>query len=88
MECNKFVLLLVAMAVVLLASMPPTVTAARNEVMPFSIIVIAIANANIRNTFANIFSIDKPTENCFPAGNLCHFSSILRHHTKHRNQAG
>ncbi|KAK8592058.1 hypothetical protein V6N13_062646 [Hibiscus sabdariffa] len=45
MECNKFPSLSVPMAAVLLAIMSPTVTAARNQVMFFSI----ITNANIRN---------------------------------------
>ncbi|KAL4308306.1 hypothetical protein GQ457_01G044930 [Hibiscus cannabinus] len=65
MGCNKFALLLVAMAVVLVAALPPTVTAARNEVMlPFSII-------DIRNPFAGMFLVNKPAENCDPNGDFC-----------------
>ncbi|KAK8629728.1 hypothetical protein V6N13_078557 [Hibiscus sabdariffa] len=60
MECKKLALLLVGMAAVLLSVMSPTVTAARNEVMTFSII-------NIRNPLANLFLVDKPAENCIPS---------------------
>ncbi|KAK8592063.1 hypothetical protein V6N13_062651 [Hibiscus sabdariffa] len=67
MECKKFALPLVAMAMVLLAAMPSTVTAARNEAMPFSI----INTTNIRNPFAGILSIDKPVNYCYPRGSWC-----------------
>ncbi|KAL4369748.1 hypothetical protein GQ457_05G032860 [Hibiscus cannabinus] len=60
MESNKFALLFVAMAAMLLAAAAPTATAARNEVMPFSI----LTNANFRNPLANIFSTDNPAQNC------------------------
>ncbi|KAK8612221.1 hypothetical protein V6N13_092340 [Hibiscus sabdariffa] len=69
MESDKFALLFVAMVAVLLAATAPTITAARNEVKSFSI----IANAHIRNPFANIFFIDadNPAENCSPAYTVC-----------------
>ncbi|KAK8592079.1 hypothetical protein V6N13_062666 [Hibiscus sabdariffa] len=62
MECNKFALLL--------AAMPPTVTAACNEVMPFPI----LTNTNIRNPLTNLFLIDKPAHKCDPSGALCYFN--------------
>ncbi|KAK8689688.1 hypothetical protein V6N13_088401 [Hibiscus sabdariffa] len=57
MECNKFALLLVAMAVVLLVTVSPTVMAARYKDMPFSI----ITHDGIR----------KPDENCLSNGSIC-----------------
>ncbi|KAK8612241.1 hypothetical protein V6N13_092360 [Hibiscus sabdariffa] len=69
MESRKFALLLVAIAVVLLVATAPTVTAARNEVKPFSTIV----NTGIRNPLANIFSVNsyKPARNCYSGGTAC-----------------
>ncbi|KAK8612237.1 hypothetical protein V6N13_092356 [Hibiscus sabdariffa] len=67
MECKKFALLLVAMAVVLLAAAAPTATAARHGVLPFSI----ITNTNIRNPFADIFVVGKPAEKCVPYREIC-----------------
>ncbi|KAK8654966.1 hypothetical protein V6N13_107561 [Hibiscus sabdariffa] len=61
MECKKFSLLLVATAAVLLVSVAPPATAARNKALPLSI----IADANIRNPLANIFWVDMPTEECY-----------------------
>ncbi|KAK8613832.1 hypothetical protein V6N13_101588 [Hibiscus sabdariffa] len=66
MECRKFALVMVAMAVVLSTATTPTMTAARNEAMPFSI----VDNADIRNAFANVLSINKPTENCVSSENV------------------
>ncbi|KAK8592057.1 hypothetical protein V6N13_062645 [Hibiscus sabdariffa] len=69
MECKKFASLLVPMAIcLLLAIMSPTVTAARNEARPFSI----IANANIRNPLAGTFFVDKPAGDCLNVGRLCY----------------
>ncbi|KAK8675034.1 hypothetical protein V6N13_033107 [Hibiscus sabdariffa] len=45
MDSNKFAFLFVAMAVMLLAATAPTVTASRNDIMPFSIIANANPNA-------------------------------------------
>ncbi|KAK8592056.1 hypothetical protein V6N13_062644 [Hibiscus sabdariffa] len=68
MDCKKFASVLVPMAIcLLLATMSPTVTAARNGVMPFSI----IGDANIRNPFAGVFYVDKPAENCYASGIVC-----------------
>ncbi|KAK8592059.1 hypothetical protein V6N13_062647 [Hibiscus sabdariffa] len=67
MDSNKFALILVGMAVVLLTAMAPTATAARNEVTPSAI----TTNTDIRNPFANIFLIYKPVENCKPVGASC-----------------
>ncbi|KAK8613833.1 hypothetical protein V6N13_101589 [Hibiscus sabdariffa] len=64
MESGKFALVMVAMAVVLSTATTPTVTAARKEAMPFSI----VGNADIRNPFVNIFSVGKPAENCVSSG--------------------
>ncbi|KAK8631757.1 hypothetical protein V6N13_028536 [Hibiscus sabdariffa] len=61
MESKRFALLLAAMAVAVLAATAPTVTAARNGAMPFSIV-------NIRNPFANIFGVQQPAENCYDSG--------------------
>ncbi|KAK8617866.1 hypothetical protein V6N13_080771 [Hibiscus sabdariffa] len=63
MERTKFALLMVAMAVLLLTATTPTVTAARNRAMPFSI----VANADIRNPFV---WVNKPAENCEPSGTV------------------
>ncbi|KAK8712767.1 hypothetical protein V6N13_147995 [Hibiscus sabdariffa] len=57
MERNKFALLLVAMAVVLLVTVAPTVKAARYKDVPFTI----ITDEDIR----------KPDENCVGTGGLC-----------------
>ncbi|KAK8612276.1 hypothetical protein V6N13_092394 [Hibiscus sabdariffa] len=69
MEPNKFALLLVAMAVLLLAAAAPTVRAARNEIKPSS----TSANANVRNPLPNSFPVDttNPAENCKPVLSLC-----------------
>ncbi|KAK8675036.1 hypothetical protein V6N13_033109 [Hibiscus sabdariffa] len=45
MDSNKFAFLFVAMAFMLLAATAPTVTASRNDIMPFSIIANANPNA-------------------------------------------
>ncbi|KAK8617867.1 hypothetical protein V6N13_080772 [Hibiscus sabdariffa] len=66
MECRKFALVMVAMAVVLSTATTPTVTAARNGAMPFSI----ITEANIRNPFVGIFSVEKSAENCVLSGTV------------------
>ncbi|KAK8617863.1 hypothetical protein V6N13_080768 [Hibiscus sabdariffa] len=69
MECRKFASLVVAIAAVLSTATIATVTAARNEAMPFSIVV----SVDIRNPFVNIFSVDKSAESCVPsrAVNAC-----------------
>ncbi|KAK8629730.1 hypothetical protein V6N13_078559 [Hibiscus sabdariffa] len=59
MESNKFALILVAMAVVLLAAMAPT---ARNEVTPSAITT---------TTNTDTFLVYKPVENCKPVGASC-----------------
>ncbi|KAK8612234.1 hypothetical protein V6N13_092353 [Hibiscus sabdariffa] len=64
MESNKFALLFLAMAALLLAVAAPAVMAARNQVQPLSI--IAVANANFKNPLANVFFDD--TRN---AANIC-----------------
>ncbi|KAK8613831.1 hypothetical protein V6N13_101587 [Hibiscus sabdariffa] len=66
MECRKFALLMVAMVVVLSIATNPTVTAARNGAMPFSI----VANVDIRNAFADVFPAEKSTENCEPSSTI------------------
>ncbi|KAK8689417.1 hypothetical protein V6N13_088138 [Hibiscus sabdariffa] len=67
MEGRKFALLLVAMAVLLLVTVAPTVTASRNEDMPFSI----ISGINFRNIIAGVFWVDGAAENCIASGNKC-----------------
>ncbi|KAK8613826.1 hypothetical protein V6N13_101582 [Hibiscus sabdariffa] len=66
MECKKFALLMVATTVVLSTATTPTVTAARNGAMPFSI----VASANFRNPFVNVFSVEKSAESCVPSGKV------------------
>ncbi|KAK8612258.1 hypothetical protein V6N13_092377 [Hibiscus sabdariffa] len=69
MGSNKSALVLVAMAAMLLFASAPTVMAARNEVMPLSI----IPNANIRNPLANIFFVesDNTANDCLPTVAPC-----------------
>ncbi|KAK8697310.1 hypothetical protein V6N13_113462 [Hibiscus sabdariffa] len=65
MESKKFAFLLVATVVVILGTVAPPVTAARNELMPWTI----VTDGNIRNPFANIFWVDNiPAENCYKKG--------------------
>ncbi|KAK8675060.1 hypothetical protein V6N13_033133 [Hibiscus sabdariffa] len=75
MGSNKSALLLVAMAAMLLFATPPTVTAARNEVMPLSI----IPNANIRNPLANFFLVesDNAANDCYPPGSGPCFGGMM-----------
>ncbi|KAK8675040.1 hypothetical protein V6N13_033113 [Hibiscus sabdariffa] len=63
MESNKFALLFVAMAAMILLATAPAVTAARNKINPFAIVV----DANIRNPLANIFF----AKNCIDEGEYC-----------------
>ncbi|KAK8675059.1 hypothetical protein V6N13_033132 [Hibiscus sabdariffa] len=65
MGSNKCALALVAMAAILLFATAPTVTAARNEVMAFSV----IPNANIRNPWANNFFVESnnAANHCLPS---------------------
>ncbi|KAK8675032.1 hypothetical protein V6N13_033105 [Hibiscus sabdariffa] len=69
MESNKCGLVLVAMAAMLLFATAPTVMAARNKVMAFSI----VPNAKIRNPLANIFfaESDNAANGCLGAGGPC-----------------
>ncbi|KAK8617864.1 hypothetical protein V6N13_080769 [Hibiscus sabdariffa] len=52
---------------------------ARNRAMPFSI----VANANIRNPFVDVFSVNKPAEDCVSSGivddcsECCHSCPIM-----------
>ncbi|KAK8689416.1 hypothetical protein V6N13_088137 [Hibiscus sabdariffa] len=71
MEGRKFALLSVAMAVLLLVTVAPTVMAARNEDMPFSI----ITGVNIRDPMADVFLVDGAGENCLASGKKCRYSA-------------
>ncbi|KAL4368406.1 hypothetical protein GQ457_05G032880 [Hibiscus cannabinus] len=65
MESNKFALLFLALV---LAVAAPSVTAARNQVTPFSI--IADADADAKNPLANVFF-----DYCYPKGHACGFDN-------------
>ncbi|KAK8712765.1 hypothetical protein V6N13_147993 [Hibiscus sabdariffa] len=69
MEGNKFTLVLVAMAVVLLVTVAPTVTAARYKGVPLSIITDPDENCLPQGSFCVILA---PKEccsgGCFPVG--------------------
>ena len=74
--CKKLASLFVVMAVVLLATVPPTALAARNEAVPFST-EANVDPTNIRNPLASILTVGKTNnDSCIAEGEFCLFGPM------------
>ncbi|KAK8684773.1 hypothetical protein V6N13_040789 [Hibiscus sabdariffa] len=67
-SCKKLAFLIVAVALVLQATVPPTALAARNEIMALD----GEAKNNQLNYLAMVLDVNRP-RNCIPKGGWCLF---------------